>query len=145
MKKRSYCKYSNRKKGTYSRSTIETPFTCEFGSNIHIGKLVFINYNCLILDNHEVRIGDFTLFGPCVQIYTGNHSLDPERRREIICKPVNIGSKVWIGGNVTILAGVTIGDGVTVAAGSVVTKDIEPYSVAAGIPARVIKKLEAPK
>lgn len=92
-----------------------------------------------------MRIGDFSLFGPGVQIYTGNHSLDPERRREIITKPVVIGKKVWIGGNVTILCGVTIGDGVTVAAGSVVTKDIESYSVAAGVPARVIKKIDPTK
>lgn len=110
-----------------------------------MGKGVFINYNCVILDGNEINIGDYTLLGPGVQIYAANHSLDPSRRLDIFTKPINIGKHVWIGGNVTILPGVTIGDGVTIGAGSVVTKDIEPYSVAAGVPARVIKKLDPPK
>jgi maltose O-acetyltransferase len=61
-----------------------------------------------------------------------------------LSKEVKIGSNVWIGGNSVILPGVTIGDGVTVGAGSVVTKDVEPYVVVAGNPARVIRRLERP-
>lgn len=55
-------------------------------------------------------------------------------------EPVSIGSDVWIGASSTILAGVTIGDGAVIAAGSVVTKDVEPYSIVAGVPARQIKR-----
>lgn len=130
--------------GTYSRESneIEPPFTCDYGSNIHLAPGVFINYHCVILDGNEIRIGEKTLIGPGVHIYTANHSLDPSRRDDIFTKPIIIGKNVWIGGNSTILAGVTIGDGATIGAGSVVTKDIEPYSVAVGVPARVIKNVE---
>jgi maltose O-acetyltransferase len=103
---------------------------------------VFINSNCVILDGTEVRIGDYSLLGPGVHIYVADHSLDPNRRLDVFTKPIIIGKRVWIGGNVTITSGVTIGDGVTIGAGSVVTKDIEPYSVAVGVPARVIKKVQ---
>ena len=76
---------------------------------------------------------------------TATHPTDPiQRRKTEYGKPIRIGKDCWIGGNAIILPGVTIGDGVTVGAGSVVTKDIEPFSVVVGNPARVIKKLEKP-
>lgn len=74
-------------------------------------------------------------------IATLNHVMDPDHRADLIPAPVRIGDKVWIGANVTILQGVTIGDGAVVAAGAVVTKDVPPRTIAAGVPAKIIKKL----
>ena len=74
-------------------------------------------------------------------IATLNHDLDPENRASMIPAPVVIGKNVWIGSHVTVLAGVTVGDNSVIAAGAVVTKDVPPSVVVAGVPARVIKKL----
>ncbi|ORX87848.1 maltose O-acetyltransferase [Basidiobolus meristosporus CBS 931.73] len=126
---------------------IEPPFYCDYGSNISVGKNVFMNFNCVILDCNRVEMGDDILIGPSVQIYTASHPLDPELRasRADLAHPVKIGSRVWIGGGAIICPGVTIGDGVTIGAGSVVTKDVPPYVVVAGNPARIIKKLPIPE
>jgi len=86
------------------------------------------------------------MFGPNVQLYAATHPIDIERRRagSELAYPITIGDDCWIGGNVTILAGVKIGNGCVVGAGSVVTKDIEDYSVVVGNPARLIKKVSPP-
>lgn len=132
--------------GTFNNNIIETPFRCDYGSNIHLEEGVYMNYNCVFLDTAEIRVGKNTLFAPGVQVYTPGHPVDPmERRKSEYGKPIKIGADCWIGGNAVICPGVTIGDGVTVGAGSVVTKDIESYCVVAGVPARVIKKLNPPK
>ena len=60
---------------------MQPPFFCDYGSNIFLGKRVFFNFNCVVLDVCAVRIGDFTLFGPAVQIYTATHPLEAELRR----------------------------------------------------------------
>jgi maltose O-acetyltransferase len=89
---------------------MQPPFFCDYGSNIFLGKRVFFNFNCIVLDVCEVRIGDFTLFGPAVQIYTATHPLEAElRRSQEFGKPVAIGSDVWVGGAAVICPGVTIG------------------------------------
>lgn len=123
---------------------IEPPFYCDYGSNIEFGSNCYLNHNCIFLDVCSLTIGSNVLFGPNVQVYTASHPLDPiERRNGIeLGKPIKIGNDVWIGGSAVICPGVTIGDGVTVGAGSVVTKDVEPYVVVAGNPAKVIKKLD---
>ncbi|XP_002157072.1 maltose O-acetyltransferase [Hydra vulgaris] len=132
--------------GTFKNNIIETPFRCDYGSNIHLEEGVYMNYNCVFLDVGEVRIGKNTLLAPGVQVYTAGHPIDPtERRSSEFGKPISIGRDCWIGGNVIICPGITIGDGVTVGAGSVVTKNIESYCVVAGVPARVIKRLTPPK
>lgn len=121
---------------------IEPIFYCDYGYNIHLGKNVYINHNCVILDVNTVTIGDNVMIAPNVQIYTATHPLDSEQRnsgREYGF-PIKIGNNVWIGGNVVIGPGVTIGDNVVIGAGSVVTKDIESNVVVAGVPARVMKK-----
>lgn len=129
--------------GTFSSiAKIIPPFKCEFGSNVHLDEGVFINSNCTFIDGAEIRIGRNTQLGPGVQLYTAGHSMDPTQRHIITRLPIRIGQNCWIGGSSIILRGVTIGDGVTIGAGSVVTKDIESYSVAVGVPARVIKKIE---
>lgn len=119
---------------------MQPPFWCDYGSHIHLGTRVFFNFNCVVLDVCEVRIGDYTLFGPGVQILTPLHPLDPGLRREReFGKPVHIGSDVWVGGGAFISAGVTIGCRSVIGAGSVVTRDIPAGVFAAGNPCRVIK------
>ncbi|MBD5274716.1 MAG: sugar O-acetyltransferase, partial [Bacteroides sp.] len=112
--------------------------------NIHIGECFFANFNLTILDEAEVRIGDYCFIGPNVSIYTACHPLDPVERNKFLewAEPVTIGNNVWIGGSTTICPGVTIGDNVVIGAGSVVTKDIPSNVVAVGNPARIIKHLE---
>ena len=122
---------------------INQPFYCDYGKHILVGKRFFANFCLTILDEALVTFGDDCFVGPNVSIYTACHSTDPVERnsRKEWAKPVSIGNNVWLGGNVTILPGVTIGDNCTIGAGSVVTRDIPSDSVAAGNPARVIKKL----
>lgn len=116
---------------------IQPPFYCDYGTNIHLGKRVFFNFNCIVLDVCEVRIGDYTLFGPGVQILTPLHPRDAKLRREQeFGKPIDIGSDVWVGGGALILAGVRIGPGAIIGAGSVVTRDVPAGAFAAGNPAR---------
>ena len=123
---------------------IQPPFYCDYGSNIDLGERVFFNFNCVVLDVCRVRIGDFALFGPAVQIYTATHPFDAQRRRcEEFGKPVEIGSDVWVGGGVIILPGVRIGSHAVVGAGSVVTQDLPEGVLAAGNPCRVIRGIEA--
>tara|TARA_R110002020_G_scaffold50773_7_gene143567 strand:- start:248 stop:817 length:570 start_codon:yes stop_codon:yes gene_type:complete len=122
---------------------LEPPFYCDYGSNIYLGNRVYFNFNCVILDVCEVQIGDFTFFGPGVQIYTATHPLNAElRRSQEFGKPVTIGSDVWVGGSTIICPGVTIGSKTVIGAGSVVTKDIPAGVLAAGNPCRVIRSLE---
>jgi maltose O-acetyltransferase len=121
---------------------VQPPFFCDYGTNIELGERVFFNFNCVVLDVCSVRIGDFTLFGPAVQIYTAMHPLDAElRRTQEYATPVAIGSDVWVGGGAIILPGVQIGDRAVIGAGSVVTRDIPPGVFAAGNPCRVIRDL----
>lgn len=126
----------------------EPPFYCDYGYNITIGKNFYCNFNCIFLDCCPIIIGDRVLLGPSVQIYTVNHDIDPIVRNGTkgaeIGKPVVIKNDVWIGGGVVIMAGVTVGEGSTIAAGAVVIKDVEPYTVVGGNPAKVLKTLPRP-
>jgi maltose O-acetyltransferase len=121
---------------------MQPPFFCDYGSNIELGERVFFNFNCVVLDVCRVRVGDFTLFGPAVQIYTPLHPMDAElRRREEYGKPVEIGSDVWVGGGAIILPGVRVGSRAVIGAGSVVTRDVPDGVFAAGNPCRVIREI----
>lgn len=102
---------------------------------------MFFNFNCVILDVMVVRMGDFTLFGPSVQIYTATHPLDPAQRRSglELAKFVEIGADVWVGGGAIICPGVTIGSRTVIGAGSDVTRSIPDDVFAAGNPCRVIR------
>lgn len=122
---------------------IEPDFRCEFGKNITIGNDVYINFGCVILDCGQVSIGDSTLIGPNVGIFSGNHTADAEERIAggLVPKHITIGSRVWICGNVSIVPGVCIGDDSIIGAGSVVTHDIPPGVIAAGNPCRVLRKI----
>lgn len=118
------------------------PFYTDFGKNITIGKDVFINSGCHFQDQGGIVIGDGTLIGHNVVLATINHDLSPANNRKNHYAPIIIGSHVWIGSNATVLPGVTIGDWAVVAAGAVVTKDIPALTVAGGVPAKVLKKIE---
>jgi maltose O-acetyltransferase len=132
---------------------IQPPFFCDYGANIHLGHKCFFNFNCILLDVCTIRIGDYTLFGPAVQIHTATHPLDYKMRRPPALdeskvalefgKPVEIGADVWVGGAAVICPGVKIGDRSIIGAGSVVTRDIRPDVFAAGNPCRVIRELSS--
>ncbi|OUO70637.1 sugar O-acetyltransferase [Thomasclavelia spiroformis] len=120
-----------------------SPFTCDYGNNIVLGKNVFINSNCYFMDGAKITVGDNVFIGPSCGFYTANHPLDYQTRNQGIeqALPILIGNNVWLGGNVIVLPGVEIGDGCVIGAGSVVTKDIEANSIATGVPCKVIKKI----
>jgi maltose O-acetyltransferase len=121
---------------------MQPPFYCDYGSNIELGERVFFNFNCVVLDVCLVRIGDFSLFGPAVQIYTPMHPMNAEQRRaREFGKPVDIGSDVWVGGGAIILPGVRIGSKSVIGAGSVVSRDVPEAVFAAGNPCRVIRPI----
>lgn len=124
---------------------IHSPFRCDFGFNIHIGKGFVGNFNLTILDEARVTIGDHVFIGPDCGIYTIIHALDEEQRNEGVMRalPVTIGNGVWIGGHCTILPGVTIGDGAVIGAGSTVTRDIPPHTLAVGSPCRPMRPITA--
>src|SRR5437762_3452337 len=122
-------------------TTVFAPFYTNFGRFIQIGKNVFINHACSFLDMGGITIEDEVLLGPRVNLITENHPLNPADRRALICKPIIIKRKAWIGAAATILPGVTIGENAVVAAGAVVSKDVPASTVVGGIPARHIKNL----
>lgn len=92
-----------------------------------------------------MTIGDRVLFGTGVSLITATHETSLQSRRDNVeyAEPITIGDDCWFGANVTVLPGVTIGRGCTIGAGSVVTKDVPEYSVAMGVPARVVRKVES--
>jgi len=122
---------------------LQPPFYCDYGTNIVAGKNVFFNFNCVVLDVTTVTIGDRTLFGPNVQLYTATHPMNHDVRVSGLefAKSIHIGSDVWIGGSVVICPGVRIGDRSVIGAGSVVTRDIPANMFAAGNPCRIIRPI----
>lgn len=114
----------------------------KFTPGLEVGNRSGVGIDCELTG--PIKIGSDVMMGPEVIIYTSGHRFD---RTDIPMmdqgstdpKPVTIGNDVWIGRRVIIMPGVTIGDGCVIGAGAVVTKDIPPYSVAVGVPARVVK------
>lgn len=135
---------------------IQRPFHCTYGKNIHVGKNFYSNFNCVILDQAKVTIGDNCMLGPNVTIATTRHPLAADERRgrayknsfapgkladlELVA-PVTIGDDVWIASGCIICPGVTIGSGAVIGAGSVVTCDIPANTLAYGVPCRVIREI----
>lgn len=122
---------------------INPPFYCDYGTHIETGKNFFANYNCTILDVAKVKIGDNCQLAPNVAIYTAGHPVHPEIRNTMYEYGIEvvIGDNVWIGGNSVICPGVHIGSNTVIGAGSVVTKDIPDWCIAAGNPCRVIRPI----
>ena len=105
---------------------------------------VFFNFNCVVLDVCEVPIGDYTLFGPAVQILHRMHPLDARTAAASasMASRCSIGADVWVGGGALILPGVRIGSRSVIGAGSVVTRDVPDDVFAAGNPCRVIRPID---
>lgn len=120
-------------------TTIFPPFYTNFGRFTTLGKNVFINHACSFLDIGGITVEDDVLIGPRVNITSENHPLDPSDRKALTPAPVYIKRNAWIGAGATILPGVTVGENAVVAAGAVVSRDVPPNTVVAGIPAKVVK------
>lgn len=124
--------------------SISSPFDTDYGWNIKIGENVFINSNSYLMDGGGITIGDNVFIGPSCGLYTAHHPLNYQDRNEgwELAKPIHIGSNIWFGASVTVTPGVSIGDGSVIAAGSVVTHDIPPNSLVAGVPAKVVRTID---
>lgn len=129
--------------GKSENAFLNPPFYCDYGSHIEVGKNLFMNYNCMIIDVAKVTIGDNCMFAPNVAIYTAGHPVHPVTRNSLYeyGVEVTIGDNVWIGGNSVVLPGVHIGSNTVIGAGSVVTKDIPDWVIAAGNPCKVIREI----
>lgn len=117
-------------------------------SGIWVGENCFIGEFCLIRGQGGVHIGRSVLLAPRVQLLAVEHIFQDPRRpvmeQGIIARGIQIGDGAWIGAGAIILDGVTVGEGAVVGAGAVVTRDVPPYAVAVGVPARVIRQREGP-
>ncbi|GAT64043.1 DapH/DapD/GlmU-related protein [Paludibacter jiangxiensis] len=120
-------------------TAIMSPFYIDFGSQLKLGKRVFINHNCTCMTAGTIIIEDGVMIGPQVTLLTANHDLNDHN--VLVCKTIHIKNNAWIGARATILPGITIGENSVVAGGAVVTKDVEPNVVVGGNPARVLKRL----
>jgi maltose O-acetyltransferase len=125
-------------------SEILPPFRCDYGYQIFVGTRTFINYGFVCLDVARVIIGDDVQVGPNVQLLTATHPVDPEPRRAKweSARPITIGDNAWLGGGVIVCPGVSIGPDSVIGAGSVVTRDIPAGVVAAGSPARILRRVD---
>ncbi len=117
--------------------------------NVHMGDHCSIQAYSIVIGSGkrenptgQIRIGNYVRIAPHVMMIATNHVFaDPDRPihgQGMKDEPITIEDDVWVGGRVTITAGVTIGRGCVIGAGAVVTRDVPPYSIAAGVPARVI-------
>lgn len=117
-------------------------FGCEIrsGVNLHIGKGSIIGDNCILDARQGIYIGENVNLSSEVHLWTEAHDVNDPYFRSMPCNhgPIHIGNRVWLGSNVTVLDKVNIGEGAVVCSGAVVTKDVEPYTIVAGIPARKI-------
>ena len=123
-------------------TTVLPPLYIDYGKPVTIGKRCFIQQCCTFFGRGGISIGNDVFIGPKVNLITINHDPNPDNRSATYGRKIKIEDKVWIGINSTILPGVTLGYGCIVGAGSVVTHDVEPMTIVAGNPARVIKKIE---
>lgn len=123
-------------------TTLLPPLYIDYGKPVSIGERCFIQQCCTFFGRGGIEIGNDVFIGPKVNLITINHDVNPDNRSATYGQKIVIEDKVWIGINSTILPGVRIGYGAIVGAGSVVTKNVEPMTIVAGNPARVIKKIE---
>ncbi|TKA81557.1 hypothetical protein B0A55_02996 [Friedmanniomyces simplex] len=133
-------------KGYVGHSTlIDTPFTCDYGYNIHLADSVLIQPGCYMQDACEIHVGARTIIGPNVKFYGVTASVDKNKRQgsegTFVAGAITVGEDCFIGGDVIILPFRRIGSGAVVGAGSVVTKDVKENTVVAGNPAKVIRRI----
>lgn len=122
---------------------LRPPFYADFGRNIRVGKNVFVNHGCTFMDRGGITLEDDVLIAPKVSLITLNHLLAPSERRTTVCAPITVKRNAWLGLGATIMPGVTIGENAVVAASGLVTRDVPPNTVVAGIPARVVRRIDA--
>jgi acetyltransferase-like isoleucine patch superfamily enzyme len=116
------------------------PFHTDSGRNLRFGRNVFVNHGCTAMDLGGIDIGDDVMIGPNVHLISSGHPVDPAiRRSKITTGPIRIGRGVWIAAGAMVLQGVVVGDDAVVAAGAVVTKDVPPRTLVAGVPARFVR------
>lgn len=120
---------------------ILTPFICDFGNRVKLGKGVFINHSAIFSASGGIELEDGVMLAPGARIATINHDYN-ERHTKYTYGSVLIKKNAWIGMNVTICPGVTIGEYAVVAAGAVVTKNVPDYALVGGVPAKIIKYLD---
>jgi acetyltransferase-like isoleucine patch superfamily enzyme len=122
--------------------TLIPPFYADHGLNITVGRAVFIGAGCAFTGHATITIADEVMIAHRVNLVTSGHPVEPDRRRSYItAAPITIATNVWIGAAATVLPGVTIGADSVVAAGAVVTHDVPPATLVAGVPAVVIRHL----
>jgi acetyltransferase-like isoleucine patch superfamily enzyme len=118
------------------------PFYTDYGLNIAVGRAVFIGYECAFTGHAPIDIADDVMIAHKVNLITAGHPVDPAQRRAYItAEPITIDANVWIGAAATVLPGVHIGADSVVAAGAVVTHDVPPKTLVAGVPATVVRNL----
>jgi acetyltransferase-like isoleucine patch superfamily enzyme len=122
--------------------TLIPPFYADHGLNISIGRTVFIGADCAFTGHAPITIADEVMIAHKVNLVTAGHPVEPDKRRSYItAAPITVDTNVWIGAAATVLPGVTIGADSVVAAGAIVTHDVPPATVVAGVPASVIRHL----
>lgn len=122
--------------------TLIPPFYADYGLNITVGRAVFIGYECAFTGHGAIDIADDVLIAHRVNLVTAGHPVEPDRRRSrITAAPITIDTNVWIGAAATVLPGVHVGADAVVAAGAVVTRDVPPATLVAGVPATVVRSL----
>lgn len=119
------------------------PVFCDHGLRLRVGAEVFINHGCTLNDMGGIEIGDRTMIGPNVSLLTAGHPTPvAQRRAGITVAPIVIGADVWIGAGAIVLGGVSVGDGAVLAAGAVVSRDVPPATLVAGVPARAVRAVD---
>lgn len=121
--------------------TVFTPLYINYGKHIKIGKNVFINFNCCILDLGGITIDDDVFIAPNVNLLSEGHPVSPKDRHSLKVGHIHLKKNAWIGAGAIILPGITIGENSVVAAGSVVSKVIPDNTIVGGIPAKIIKTI----
>lgn len=124
---------------------VEAPFRCDYGYNLHFGHRVAIEPNCYFQDAARIEIGEGTIIGSNVSLLCKTATVDPSQRQgsqgRFLAGAIKIEENCIIHANVTILPYRTIGKGSVIGAGSVVTRDVPPYTVFAGVPAKRIRDI----
>ena len=122
---------------------IEPPLHANWGCHTHLGHHVYANFNLTLVDDGDIFIGNYVMFGPNVTLATAGHPIMPQLRQEGMQFniPIRIGNNVWIGAGTIVLPGVTIEENTVIGAGSVVTKDIPANVVAVGNPCKILREI----